>query len=237
MSSIKPLSWVLFVAYFCLLLSCVPKSRYEGVAYELSSLEEKYSDLEDEHHSLEKKYNTLLDEYNDLVERYNTLVEKRNQFGSKVMNHRYGYDEYHYSFVVRSGRVSWNYRDPHGETMSGGFGCNNDVSGETIMSDCAGVVYWYFASRWLWAVESAGEKDYSVIHLKWAMEALESSYKSFCEHPDCSQDAKNRVFSVYTDLKNAEAAGGSVLWNKISRLTFEMGEYPLGVENLYNYDF
>jgi len=236
MNSIKLLYRFLFVATICLLLSCVPKSKYEGIAYELSSLEEKYSELEDNYHSLETKYRTLLNEYNDLVDKYNELVEKKNQFGSKVINHRYGYDEYQYSFVVRSGLVSWKYRGPLVDA-SGSFGCNNDVKGETIMSDCAGVVNWYFASRWLGAVESAGENNYSVIHLKWAIEALEASYKSFCEYPDCSQGAKNRVFSDYSELKKAESIGGSVLWDKICRLNFEMDEYPLVVENLYNYDF
>ena len=237
MTFLKSLVPALFILPTCLLISCVSKREYESIEYELPSLEKKYSDLEDSYNSLNKKYETLVNEYNDIVGQYNSLVEKRNQFGARAINQRYGYDEFHYSFKVRSGLVSWSYNDTDGHDSSGSFGCNHEVSGETIMSDCVGVVYWDFAANWLWEIERSGENNYNTTHLKWAKDALKSSYDSFSERPDCSQDARQRVKRNYEDLNNAMAAGGNVLWDKICRLSFEMGEYPLSVENLYNYDF
>lgn len=122
MNIIKHLVSTLFILPTCLLLSCVSKREYVRIEYELSSLDRKYSDLEDSYNSLDKKYITLVNEYNDIVKQYNSLAEKRNQFGARTINQRYGDEEYHYSFKVRSGLISWSFNDSSGQDAKGSFG-------------------------------------------------------------------------------------------------------------------
>ena len=123
--------------------SCVPLSRYEEQGGELLSLEEKYTNLEDSYNSLVNKYNALIVEYDNLVENYNKLVEQRNQFDYRAINHRYGYNEYNYSFTVRSGHVTWTYKCPDGNYAgSFGIGGNSESTSSQMGSGGGGGGYY-----------------------------------------------------------------------------------------------
>ena len=169
-----------------------------------------------------------------LASMFSMHAAEPSQYGYKAVEQRYGSETYRYMFSVKDGIVNWTYKGPNGN-MSDSFYCDSYVLGDIITSECEGIVYWYFAGRFIWEmVEEHGKFDKTLF--TWGREALEKSLKCFAKAKETSPDAFDRVLTNYDYLMKG-INGELDLWSVLCDLSYFLTEHALQVEDLYNYNF
>lgn len=159
------------------------------------------------------------------------LFAQTTQEGYRAIRQSYGTDTYEYTFSVNDGVVKWTYNGPNGN-MSDEFYCDSYVRADIVLSECEGIVYWYFAGNFFWTMAEINN-EYDATLFKWAKEALEKSLRCFNKASQSSPEAYERVLNNYDFLMKQEAS----LWETICTLSYTLNENPLYVEDLYNYNF
>lgn len=166
-----------------------------------------------------------------------------------------GYSGYihNYDFKVSNATVIWqfseqssSYKQENGtlkeirtaptNQRSGSFHCNSQLDAKIILLECKGIAYRNIAHAIIWDVVEKS-KPCGQLYYDNIKKALKSSVDCFWQVREHCPNAYNRVAREYSDLLYAEEQGTIAFEEQLALLSYAIGEHPLKVEDLYNYDF